>query len=136
MVVVLRGRPPTPRAERVRFWMEYGPGCWRGEAIEAAGLSKRARDWFAEAGGIKALGPGPVSGRYLSVAEREEIALGLAQRKPVRQIARELGLRVLTVSREVRRNSSGTGSYRALAAQFRAEERGRRPKTAEARGRR
>ena len=134
MVVVLRGRPPTPRAERVRFWDGIRAGLLAGEAIEAAGLSKRARDWFAEAGGIKALGPGPVSGRYLSVAEREEIALGLAQRKPVRQIARELGLPASTVSREVRRNSSGTGSYRALAAQFRAEERGRRPKTAKLAG--
>ena len=118
----------------MRFWDGIRAGLLAGEAIEAAGLSKRARDWFAEAGGIKALGPGPVSGRYLSVAEREEIALGLAQRKPVRQIARELGRPASTVSREVRRNSSGTGSYRALAAQFRAEERGRRPKTAKLAG--
>jgi Helix-turn-helix domain len=32
-----------------------------------------------------------VSGRYLSLAEREKIALWVAARKPVRQIARELG---------------------------------------------
>ena len=134
MVVVLRGRPPTPRAERVRFWEGIRAGLLPGEAIEAAGLSKRARDWFAAAGGVKANGPGPVSGRYLSVAEREEIALGLAARKSLRDIARGLGRPVSTVSREVARNSSGTGSYRGVAAQFRAEERGRRPKEAKLAG--
>ena len=134
MVVELRGRPPAPRARRVRFWEGIRAGLLAGEAIEAAGLGKRARDWFRDAGGVKANGPGPVSGRYLSVAERETIALGLAARKPVRQIARELGRPASTVSREIRRNSSGTGSYRALAAQFRAEERGRRPKAAKLAG--
>jgi IS30 family transposase len=79
-------------------------------------------------------GPGPVSGRYLSLAEREEIAVGLAARKPLRQIARELGRPVSTVSREVARNSSGAGSYRATAAQYRAEVRARRPKTAKLAG--
>jgi IS30 family transposase len=118
----------------VRFWEGIRAGLLAGEAIQAAGLSKRARDWFAAAGGVKANGPGPVSGRFLSVAEREEIALGLAQRKPVRQIARELGRAASTVSREVRRNSSGAGSYRALAAQSRAEQRGRRPKEAKLAG--
>jgi IS30 family transposase len=134
VVVVLRGRPPAPREARVRFWEGIRAGLLPGEAIEAAGLSKRARDWFARAGGIKALGPGPVSGRYLSMAEREEIALGLAQGKSMRQIARQLGRPASTVSREVARNSSGTGSYRTLAAQARAEQRARRPKEAKLAG--
>ena len=127
---MLNGRPPAPRAVRVRFWEGVRGGLLPGEAAVAAGLSWRARDWFRDAGGVKANGPGPVSGRYLSVAEREMIALGLAARKSRRQIARELGRPASTVSREVRRNSSGGGAYRALAAQARAEERGRRPKTA------
>ncbi len=134
MVVVVRGRPPTPRAERVRFWEGIRAGLLPGEAIEAAGVSKRARDWFAAAGGVKANGPGPVSGRYLSLAERETIALGLAARKGVREIARELGRPASTVSREIGRNSSGAGSYRAVAAQSRAEQRGRRPKEAKLAG--
>jgi IS30 family transposase len=118
----------------VRFWEGIRAGLLPGEAIEAAGLGKRAREWFVEAGGVKANGPGPVSGRYLSVAEREEIALGRAAGRGVRQIARELGRAVSTVSREIARNSSGTGSYRALAAQFRAQERARRPKEAKLAG--
>jgi transposase, IS30 family len=128
------GRPPAPRDVRVRFWEGVRAGLLPGQAVAAAGLNWRAQRWFAAAGGIKANGPGLVSGRYLSLAEREEIALGLAQRKPVRQIARELGRPASTVSREVARNSSGTGLYRATAAQHRAEVRARRPKTAKLAG--
>jgi IS30 family transposase len=70
-------------------------------------------------------------GRYLSLAEREEIALGLAQRLPQAEIARRLGRAASTVSREVRRNSTrGRYRYRATAAQVRAEERAGRPKPA------
>jgi IS30 family transposase len=128
------GRPPAPRDARVRFWQGVRAGLGPSEALAAAGLNWRARLWFAQAGGVKALGPGPVSGRYLSLAEREEIAVGVAARKPLRQIARELGRSPSTVSREITRNSSGGGSYRATAAQARAEVRGRRPKTAKLAG--
>ena len=134
VVVVLRGRPPALRAARVRFWEGVRAGLGPGEAVEAAGLGRQARRWFAEAGGVMANGPGPVSGRYLSVAEREEIALGRAAGKGVRQIARELGRAPSTVRRELARNSSGAGSYRAMAAQFRAEQRARRPKAAKLAG--
>jgi transposase, IS30 family len=119
-----------PRDARVRFWECVRAGLGPSGALAAAGLNWRAARWFAEAGGVKANGPGPVSGRYLSLAEREEIAVGVAARKPVRQIARELGRAASTVSREIGRNSSGGGSYRATAAQARAEVRARRPKTA------
>ena len=128
------GRPPAPRDARVRFWEGVRAGLLPGEAVAAAGLNWRSQLWFAAAGGVKANGPGPVSGRYLSVAEREEIALGLAARKSLREIARGLGRPVSTVSREVARNSSGGGSYRAMAAQHRAEVRARRPKTAKLAG--
>jgi transposase, IS30 family len=128
------GRPPASRDARVRFWEGVRAGLGLGEAVAAAGLNWRAQRWFAEAGGVKANGQGPVSGRYLSLAEREEIAVGLAARKSLRQIARELGRPVSTVSREVDRNSSAAGSYRATAAQYRAEVRARRPKTAKLAG--
>jgi IS30 family transposase len=65
------------------------------------------------------------------VAEREEIAVGLAQGLPLREVARRLGRAPSTVSREVARNSTrGRHRYRAVAAQVRAEERARRPKPA------
>jgi IS30 family transposase len=75
----------------------------------------------------------PLSGRYLTFAEREEIALGCAQSVGVREIARRLGRAASTVSRELRRNAatrSGGLEYRASTAQWHAERSARRPKRA------
>jgi IS30 family transposase len=69
----------------------------------------------------------------LSFAEREEIALLLAQRHGVREIARRLGRAASTISRELRRNAStrsGTFVYRATTAQWHADRAARRPKPA------
>jgi IS30 family transposase len=77
---------------------------------------------------------GPVSGRYLSFAEREEIAILHAQRVGVRAIARHLGRAPSTISRELRRNASTRTyrlEYRASTAQWHAERRAGRPKVAE-----
>jgi IS30 family transposase len=74
-----------------------------------------------------------LSGRYLSFAEREEIALLRAQRCGVREIARRLGRSPSTVSRELRRNAgtrTGSLTYRASTAQWHADRRARRPKPA------
>jgi IS30 family transposase len=65
-------------------------------------------------------------GSRLSVAEREEIAIGLACREPVRQIAVRLGRAPSTVSREVRRNLPAPRRYRAFPAQIQAMGRARR----------
>jgi IS30 family transposase len=75
----------------------------------------------------------PLSGRYLSFAEREEIALLRAQKLGVREIARRVGRAPSTISRELRRNAgTRTGSliYRASTAQWHADRRARRPKAA------
>jgi IS30 family transposase len=69
----------------------------------------------------------------LSFAEREEIALLLAQGHGVREIARRLGRAASTISRELRRNAStrsGTFVYRATTAQWHADRAARRPKPA------
>jgi transposase, IS30 family len=67
------------------------------------------------------------------VAEREEIALGVAEGRSLRQIAAGLGRPPSTVSREVARNGV-RGRYRALAAQAQADFRARRPKIAKLAG--
>ena len=68
-----------------------------------------------------------MAGRRLSLAEREEIALGVAMREPVRCIAVRLGRAPSTVSREVRRNGSPSPwRYRAFVADMAARERARR----------
>jgi IS30 family transposase len=72
-------------------------------------------------------------GRYLSIAEREEIALLHARDCGVREIARQLGRSPSTISRELRRNAATRGGrleYRATTAQWHADRRARRPKTA------
>jgi transposase, IS30 family len=127
------GRPRAPRAVRARFWDGVRSGLSLREAAAAAGVGRgQAERWFREAGGVKGNGAAEGRGRYLSVAEREEIAVGVAQQLPYREIARRLGRPASTVSREIARNSPARGPrrYRAVAAQVRAEERARRPKRA------
>ena len=66
-------------------------------------------------------------GKRLTLAEREEIAAGLAGREPVRLIARRLKRAPSTVSREVRRNiSASPRRYRAFPAHVQAVARARR----------
>jgi len=68
-----------------------------------------------------------VPGKRLTLAEREEIAAGLAGREPVRLIARRLKRAPSTVSREVRRNiSASPRRYRAFPAHVQAVARARR----------
>ncbi len=64
------------------------------------------------------------TGRRLSLNEREDIAR-LAGHLGVREIARQIGRSPATVSRELARNRSGDGHYRASVAQQRADERAR-----------
>src|SRR3979490_1535253 len=73
----------------------------------------------------------PFSGRYLSFAEREEIALLRAQGCTAREAARQIGRAASTISRELRRNAatrSGGVEYRGSTAQWHAERSARRPK--------
>jgi IS30 family transposase len=73
------------------------------------------------------------SGRYLSFAEREEIALLRARGKGVREIGRSIGRDAGTISRELRRNAATRGGkpeYRATVAQWKAQQAAKRPKTA------
>jgi IS30 family transposase len=93
--------------------------------------------WFREMGGMApshlSRSSKPLSGRYLTFAEREEIALLRAQGNGVREIARRLGRAPSTISRELRRNAATRGGnldYRATTAQWHAERAGRRPKAA------
>ena len=75
----------------------------------------------------------PPSGRYLSLPEREEIALLRAKGHGVREIGRRLARSASTISRELRRNAATRGGgfeYRATTAQWHADRAARRPKAA------
>src|SRR4051794_37437708 len=133
------GRPGVARREdRRRFWAAIAAGLASEDAACRAGVSPAVGTrWFREAGGMPpaALAPSskPLSGRYLSFAEREEIALCRAQGQGIREVARRLGRAASTISRELRRNAATRGGgldYRATAAQWHAERVARRPKPA------
>jgi transposase, IS30 family len=129
------GRPVAPRALRVRFWEGIRSGLGAEAAARAAGVGHDAGSrWFRAAGGVASNGARPVSGRYLSAEEREEISVGLAAGDSLRVIAGRLGRSPSMVSREVRRNSRGRSRYRALAAQGQAQHRARRPEVAKLAG--
>ncbi len=71
------GGPSTFRREdRVRFWEAIGRGrSTEGAAAEAGMSSAVGARWFREAGGMSPCMSPNVSGRSLSFAEREEIAI-------------------------------------------------------------
>ena len=127
------GRPTTAwREDRVRFWAAISWGASSEDAGCAAGVSPAVGTrWFRQAGGVDPNLPPAVSGRFLSFAERESIAVWHAQKAGVREIARRLGRAPSTISRELRRNASTRTwrlDYRASVAQWHAERRARRPK--------
>jgi AraC-like DNA-binding protein len=127
------GRPLTAhRDDRVRFWEAIAGGLSSEDAAGEAGVSPTVgARWFRQAGGMSPLCLAPVSGRYLSFVEREEIAILHAQHLGVREIARRLGRSPSTISRELRRNASTrshTVAYRATTGQWYAERRASRPK--------
>jgi IS30 family transposase len=129
------GRPPPRRDVERAFWAKIADGLSSEDAAVAVGVSGPVGSrWFRQRGGILAsIRGGPSSGRYLSFAEREEIALLRAQGAGVREIARRIGRAASTVSRELRRNAATRGGeleYRASVAQWKAERAARRPKTA------
>jgi hypothetical protein len=129
------GRAPAGHREhRVRFWQAIARGASsETAAIEAGVLPSIGVRWFRKGGGMPTLSLAPVSGRYLSFAEREEIAVLLAGGSGVRKIARRLGRAPSTISRELQPNAAigrGRVEYRASTAQRHAERRARRPKPA------
>ena len=129
------GRPSSFRREdRVAFWKGVARGVSTEDAALEVGMSSAVGTrWFREAGGMSPCLPLTVSGRYLSFAEREEIAILRAQQLGVREIARRVGRDASTISRELRRNAStrgGEATYRATTAQWHAERRASRPKVA------
>ena len=129
------GRPPVARREdRQRFWAAIADGLSSEQAAVAAGVAPAVGvRWFRERGGMPPVSQAPLSGRYLSFREREEIAILTATGCGVRAIARQVGRSPSTISRELRRNAatrSGGLEYRATTAQWHADRRARRPKTA------
>ena len=128
------GHPGHPRSKERAFWTVIAKGTLPTDAGIAIGVSPVAGSrWFRESGGMSPYSWPAPSGRYLSLAEREEIAIQKALGKGVREIATVLGRSPSTISRELRRNAATRGGnldYRASVAQWKAELFARRPKVA------
>lgn len=71
------GRPPVARREdRQTFWELIAEGVSSEQAALSVGVSQPVGSrWFREGGGMPSISLAPLSGRYLSFAEREEIAV-------------------------------------------------------------
>jgi IS30 family transposase len=128
------GAPTLRREVEREFWREIAKGLLPEEAAHAVGVSQAAGGrWFRHGGGMPSVDLAPLSGRFLSFREREEIAILQVQGVGVRDIARRLDRAPSTVSRELRRNAATRGGkleYRASVAQWKADLVARRPKTA------
>jgi len=132
------GRPPEAQRENCRqFWTAIASGRSSEDAAVDAGVSPAVGvRWFRRAGGMPPTHfsqSKPLSGRYLSFAEREELAILRAQGHGVRTIADQLNRAPSTISRELRRNAatrSGALDYRATTAQWHADRSAQRPKPA------
>jgi hypothetical protein len=70
------GRARLPRAVERVFWRSVAAGVSTGQAAASAGVSHtKGKGWFIQAGGMAPVSLVEPSGRYLSMAEREEIAV-------------------------------------------------------------
>ena len=99
-------------------------------AAEAGTYRKKGAWWIAEDGGVRPRRGRNLKGRCLTMAQREEIAVGRARGDSVRRIAAAIGRSPSTVSRELRRNLDGMGRYLATSAHALAYVRASRPKPA------
>ncbi len=113
------------------FWTAWQAGEFLTDASALAGTHrKRGLAWLRAAGGVRPRRGRDLQGRYLSFAEREEIALARAAGESMRSIAARLRRSPSTISRELTRNADPVGCYRASAAHVLAYERASRPKPA------
>jgi IS30 family transposase len=119
------------RVQERAFWRGVRDGLSTVAASRAASVSDGVgRRWFRECGGVSPVDLVEPVGRYLSLAEREEISRGLVAELSLRAIAVRLGRVASTISRELARFAEDHPGkeYRAVAAQRDAEARARRPK--------
>src|ERR1035438_7636167 len=101
------GHPGLRREHRQAFWAALARGLRteEGAAVSAVATVAGAR-LFNQGGGMPTVSQLPMSNRFLSFAEREDIAMHRASGCGVREIARLTGRSPSTISRELRRNAA------------------------------
>jgi hypothetical protein len=115
------GRPPARREVERAFWVRVAEGMTSENAAAACGVSGPAGSrWFQERGGMSPFESSVPTGRYLSILEREEIAILRTQGFGVRRIAGQLGRDPSTISRELRRNAATRGGSWSIGCRWRS----------------
>lgn len=118
---------------QARFWVLMAQGSTLTSACDAVGVNRRTgRRWRQATGGRVPLPKPELSGRYLSLEERLQIADLHLTGAGIWVIAGQIGRSAATISRELARGGSKSGPrartrYAPYAAQKQAELRGRRP---------
>ena len=109
----------SPAKELVEIDRRIAAGATQEEVAEGVGCDPRTViRWITRTGGVRRY-ERRRSTRFLSLAEREEIALGVSRGETAVTIARRIGRATSTVTREVARNGGRRG-YRAARADLRA----------------
>lgn len=120
---------PANEGDRDKFLAMVDAGISVAKASAAIGVSRQSGYRYKnERDGIVRRPRSPGSGRFLTVTDREEIALGLEMGLTHTQIGDLIGRDRTTIWREVKGNRNADGSYRAISAQQRNDRRARRPK--------
>ena len=121
------GRPGLSHEQKAELWRRWKAGETLSD-IERA-LGKQLASVFGVVAAKGGFAPvlRPRKSGSLSLMEREEISRGLVSGQSFRQLGRDLGRAVSTISREVAGNG-GRRACRAAKADERALDRARRPK--------
>ncbi|SDS45323.1 MULTISPECIES: IS30 family transposase [Brevibacterium] len=115
------GKPTTPTKVKALFWDQIRAGLNIEEAAETIGASAPScRVWFRHRGGVKPPRGYGHSTRYLTLDEREDIAIYTGQGRGVRDIARRLGRHPSTISRELARAPRAPEAVRPSRPAYRA----------------
>src|SRR3954466_2827002 len=69
------GKPSHRREGERDFWREIALGPTRAAALTVGGSPAVGTRWFRQRGGMPLIDLAPLSGRYLSFSERDEIAV-------------------------------------------------------------
>ena len=122
------GANRMPSAGKRRYFELIRQGLSGAEAARRVGVSLSCGSlWFIDAGSVDFI-DAPVSARFLSQADRIDIADGLACGDSVRVIAARIGKSFQSVYREIARNRKADSRYQPWYAHGQAKLRRKRPR--------